>query len=133
MSIEKTSPLPAFESFIPRQRAPFGETLRRILLPVRVRPAIAESDIDMLCANLCEVAVWTSSSGSWQENASFLLTTADQSRHLVAFGDPMAGALIARVCRLPRFDADRLLDLIGSRTEEITVLWRRPALVPERV
>jgi hypothetical protein len=133
MKIEQTSSAQGLAVLIPRQRAPFGETMRRILLPIPVPPSMGESELDAWCADLCEVSVWTSSRGSWQENAFFVLATADGARHLVAFCEPVAGALIARLRALPDFDDDRLLDLIGCRTEKITVLWRRPVPMPERV
>jgi hypothetical protein len=131
MKDERTVPTQAPLFLIPQPRVPFAETLRRLLLPLP--HSTLGIDIDELCANLCEVAVWTSSCGSWQENASFVLSTTGGGRHLVAFGDDIAGELISRVRQLSGFDDDRLLDLIGSRTEEVTVVWRKPALVAERV
>jgi hypothetical protein len=106
---------------VPRPRAPLADTLRRVIC----RPTPASTvDLDQVLAHLTEVAAVTSRDGSWQEHASFLLSTEDGQRHLVGFSEPSAGALITRLRELPGFDTDLLLDLIGSRTQRLTVLWR---------
>jgi hypothetical protein len=128
MSTERDLKASNVSLFIPRPRNPLGETLRRYLLPEP--PSRDRLDVEALCTSLREVAVWTSRCGAWQENASFLLTDVDGGRRLVAFGDAGAGALIARLRLLPGFDTDRLLDLIGSQSEEIAVLWRAPVAEP---
>jgi hypothetical protein len=123
MGPEQTPTAPEIGLLIPRPRTAVGETLRRFVPAPRVT---CQPDLDALCAMVSQVAVWTSRSGTWQENATFLLTTQDGNRHLVAFGDAFAGELIARLRELPGFATDRLLELISSNTEQITVIWRRP-------
>ncbi|MDT7647250.1 MAG: hypothetical protein QOC75_4250 [Pseudonocardiales bacterium] len=109
---------------------PFTSTLKRFLQP---QPAAPMSiDVRQLCDELTEVLVRTSSRGSWQENACFLLHTTDDDWHLVAFNDAIAGELISRLRMMPGFEDDRLLDLIGCPAEQFIVLWRRSSLASGR-
>jgi hypothetical protein len=116
---------------IPRPRRPFTTTLKRFLHP---QPAARRPvDVGQLCDQLTEVIVRTSSRGSWQEHACFLLRTTDDDWHLVAFNDAIAGELISRLRTIPGFEDDRLLDLIGCPTEQSIVLWRRSPLVSDHL
>ncbi|MBV9314098.1 MAG: hypothetical protein JO100_10230 [Pseudonocardia sp.] len=62
--------------------------------------------------------------GSWQEYASFVLGTNDGGWHIVGFTDPLASELVPLLRALPDFDDQLLLELIGTRTQRLTILWR---------
>jgi len=109
---------------VPRQRGPLSNVLRRFLPSL---DSSGEVDLDVVCADLVEVAVWTSQDGGWQEHASFLLGTSEGRWHVIGFSEPVVSELIPRLQELPGFDSRLLLDLIGSRTEMVTVVWKKPA------
>ncbi|HEX4251849.1 MAG TPA: hypothetical protein VH008_28585 [Pseudonocardia sp.] len=74
---------------------------------------------------MVEVAVWTSQDGAWQEHASLLVSTGDGHWDAVGFSEPAAAVLIPKLCALPGFNADLLLELLGSHEQRVVVLWRR--------
>lgn len=97
------------------------------------RPAPpADIDIDDACTDLAEIAVRTCSDGSWQEHACFLLGSSTGRWQVVPFSHPVVCDLLARLRRLPGFDDNALLDVIGSTQSEIVVLWRHPSLTRTR-
>lgn len=108
---------------VPPPRSPLCDSLRRFLPKVDTTPG---AELEQVCRNLVEVAVWTSQDGCWQEHASFLLCTSEGQWHAVGFSEPAACGLITRLRELPGFDADLLLDLIGSHTARLSVLWKKP-------
>jgi hypothetical protein len=75
-----------------------------------------------------EVALWTSKDGYWGEHATFLLHTRDDHWHAVELSDPAANTVVAELSRLPKFDKDELLALIGQRERKIVTLWRSSPL-----
>jgi hypothetical protein len=89
--------------------------------------AAAASGVDLLVAELVEVAVWTSQDGAWQEHATLLLGARDGHWDAVGFSEPAAAVLIPKLCELPGFKVDLLLELIGSREQRVVALWRRIA------
>ncbi|MBV9313108.1 MAG: hypothetical protein JO100_05055 [Pseudonocardia sp.] len=112
-------------SDVPRPRSPIADSLRRLLPQYLPAEPAADLDLDRVFADLTEIAVRTSSTGSWQEHACFLLGTADGEWHLVRFDDPAAAEVSARARTLPGFNTDLLLDVIGSRIARLLVLWTR--------
>ena len=108
---------------IPRPRPPLTHT------PRRVAPTIdtpAHLDLDRLFTHLATVLVWTSRHGYWQEHACFVLSTTDGGCHTVNFADPHACPLLDRLIALPGFHSDRLLELLGTHTQQLVVLWQSP-------
>ncbi|WP_028934676.1 hypothetical protein [Pseudonocardia spinosispora] len=95
--------------------------------PERLVQRLVPADLPRVLANLVEVAAWTSRDGHWQEHASFLLGTGDDHWHVVDFSAPLASEVVPRLLGLPGFRADRLLELVGSRTERVVGLWARTA------
>jgi hypothetical protein len=89
----------------------------------------AGGGVDRLIAELVEVAVWTSQDGEWQEHATLLRGTAVGHWDAVGFSEPAAAVLIPKLCELPGFNVDLLLELIGSRERRVVALWRR---IPDR-
>jgi hypothetical protein len=91
--------------------------------------AAGAGGVERLIAELVEVAVWTSQDGEWQEHATLLLGTGDGHWDAVGFSEPAAAVLIPKLCELPGFNVDLLLELIGSRERRVVALWRR---IPDR-
>jgi hypothetical protein len=89
-------------------------------------------DVDEVCTDLAEVAVRTCSDGSWQEHACFLFGSSSGRWQVVPFSHPVVWDLLGRLRRLPGFDDNALLDVIGSQQSEIVVLWRDPSLIHVR-
>jgi hypothetical protein len=110
-------------SVVPPPRSPLCDSLRRLLPKIDTSP---RADLERVYQDLVEVAAWTSRDGCWQEHASFLLCTSDGHWHAVGFSEPAACGLITRLRELPGFDADLLLDLIGSQSARLSVLWKKP-------
>ncbi|WP_028933383.1 hypothetical protein [Pseudonocardia spinosispora] len=114
-------------SVVPKPRSPLCDSLRRLLPKADTSP---NAHLERVCQDLVEVAAWTSQDGCWQEHASFLLCTSDGRWHEVGFSEPAACGLITRLRELPGFDADLLLDLIGSQSARLSVLWKKPSPAP---
>ena len=112
---------------IPAPRHPVADAPRRS--SPHSGDAAAAGGVERLVAELLEVAVWTSQDGAWQEHATLLLGTGDGHWEAVGFSEPAAAVLIPKLCELPGFNVDLLLELIGSRERRVVSLWHR---VPDR-
>jgi hypothetical protein len=81
-------------------------------------------DVAEVLSQVREVAVWVGTDGPVRDTARFLLQAGNRAWYSLAFNDPLASELTARMrTTLPGFDDDRLLDAVGSRRGHVEVIW----------